>query len=311
MKIKKIISSLLAMSMTMSMACTTAFADYDTYIIGQYGCKQINTSILQNNGITTLALDEYEPNDFDNPKSIGGINSFSNPLITVNAGLSVTDGDTMDGYSFYTSKYNGFEVEEVFVQIIGLEPGDVFNLLITGDDKAYVAETVYGDLGNGIGYLLPTCNKYNIYISLMNGSNSEINYTLQVASRYVHDTQQFYARPTTIKYSSNSNFSSPGYITISESNMPSSAIVDAIFINGTITNTRTGKSGGTCTVRLKNGSEEIAGPCPSKMNDLTHYNIPLVGTWEIAYHPDLYAFDNHTLSNFSATFDFTYDILVG
>ena len=46
MKIKKIITLFLALSMTFSMACTNAFADNETYIKGQYGYKYISNIII-------------------------------------------------------------------------------------------------------------------------------------------------------------------------------------------------------------------------------------------------------------------------
>lgn len=67
MKIKKILSSLVAFSMTMSMVCTTVFADEETNVSGQYNFVYTDKTISFDDGIAAAALDQYEPNDFENP----------------------------------------------------------------------------------------------------------------------------------------------------------------------------------------------------------------------------------------------------
>ena len=94
---KKIVSSLLALSMILFMTCITVFADNETNVSEQCSFVYTDKTISSNYDIATVALDQYEPNDFDKPYILGGIKSKSKPIITVNASLSMIDGDILDG----------------------------------------------------------------------------------------------------------------------------------------------------------------------------------------------------------------------
>lgn len=325
---KKIISSLIALSMTISMTCTTAFAIDNTAVPNQNNFVYTD-EVLQTYGgvgIATMSLDEYEPNDFENPYGLGAIEAKSRPLREVNASVNDTD-DIMDGYSI--SAYEGgpdeFDVvDELVVLLGGLSNGDRLVMIITDENDEEIASGVVdGSNGSGAYITFPTNGKgyygsYNIYIALASvldgstGYNSEVNYKLQIASRYVRNTQQFYARTTAIKYSgSYADWSQAGYMYIRESDAPKSAIVNSMFVNGTLINTRTGKQSYVSILRLWNGDKEIAGGCPDTLKNLDRFELPVVGTWTIKYLPYFDKDYIHELRNFSAKIDYTYDILVG
>lgn len=323
---KKIISSLIALSTAISMTCTTAFAIDNTTVTGQNDFVYTDKVLQTYNGVAAMSLDEYEPNDFEETYLLGAIEAKSRPLREVNASVNDTD-DTMDGYTI--SAYEGGSdkveiVDELVVLLGGLSNGDRLVMIITDENDNEIASGVVdGSNGNAVYITFPTngagyYGKYNIYIALASaldgstGYNSEVNYKLQIASRYVRDTQQFYAHTTSIKYYGGyQDWSSVGYMYIRESEVPSSAIVDSLFVNGTLTDTKTGKKGSVNMLVLKNGTKEIAGSCPDIMENVDRFKMPLAGTWEIKYVPLFNRDDPHVLNNFSAKIDYTYDILVG
>lgn len=325
---KKIISSLIALSMTISMTCTTAFAIDNTTVPVQNDFVYTNEVLQTYGGIApmSLSLDEYEPNDFENPYSLGPIEAKSRPLYEVNASINDTD-DIMDGYSFsaYENGSDEFEiVDELVVLLGGLSYGDRLVMIITdGNDEEIASGVIDGSNGSGAYITFPTngtsyYGSYNIYIALASvldgstGYNSEVNYKLQVASRYVRATQQFYARTTAIKYDgSYADWSQAGYMYIRESDAPKSAIVNSMFVNGTLIDTRTGKQSFVNILRLWNGTKEVAGTCPATMKNLDRFELPVVGTWTIKYVPHFDKDHTHELRNFSARIDYTYDILAG
>lgn len=328
MKIKKIISSVLALSMTISMTCTTAFAIDNTTVPNQNDFVYTD-EVLQTYGgvgIATMSLDEYEPNDFDNPYSMGTIKAKSSPIYEVNASINDTD-DILDGYSFSAyenSSYKEENVDELVVLLGGLSYGDRLVMIIANSNDEEIASGVIDGSNGSVAYVTFPTNgagyygEYKIYIvlaSVLDGStgyNSEVNYKLQVASRYVRATQQFYARTTAIKYSgSYADWSQAGYMYIRESDAPKSAIVDSMFVNGTLIDTRTGKQSYVNILRLWNGTKEVAGKCPDMMENLDRFELPVVGTWTIKYVPHFDKDHTHELRNFSARIDYTYDILAG
>lgn len=333
MKIKKIISSVLALSMTMSMACTTAFAYDYTDISGQntfiYTDKPLQTyegiatteTNVSGDGIATMALSEADDGELK-PYSLGYIEAKSNPLISIND--SINDTDDVLGYysvSACTSDYYGYEiVDELVVALSGLSYGDRIMLLIEDINEQPVAYGIIdGKKTSGVRVTFPVDNvsEYRITVVLASkidgatGDNSEVSYTLQVASRYVRATQQFYARTTAIKFSGYEDWSQAGYMYISESDVPSSAIVNSMFVNGSLIDTRTGKESYVNILRLWNGTKEIAGTCPDMMENLDRFELPLAGTWTIKYVPYFDKDHTHELRNFSARIDYTYDITVG
>lgn len=318
MKIKKIISSLIALSMTMCMTCMTVFADDTSNVSEQYNFVYTDKTFNSDAGIATLALDQYEPNDIENPKSLDTIYAKRHPLNTVNASLSNVD-DEVDGYSFAacTNNYDDIEiVDELVVLLGGLSSGDKVVMMITTDDYQEIASGVIdGSLTSGAYITIPMATgvsayaNYNIFLTLTNDSNSEVSYTLQVASRYVHDTQTFYPNPSSIYNQTNDNYSRKAYIHISESQFPSSAIVDSIFYSGNIANNNGGRVS-TIIVKIEKDSEEIYGSLSADyIENLTSRNIALVGTWYISFRQNMDA--PHTFSNITFRFDYTYDILAG
>ena len=309
---KKIISILVALSMTISMTCTTTFAINDINISEQYSFEYTDKTLQLDNGIATLALDDYEPNNFDNPHSLGYIKAKSNPFIEINASVNNTD-DIQDAYSVSVNKSmldNYENVDELVVLLNGLSKGEQLIMVITTKEGKEVASGVIdGDLTSGVYVYFPTeSDGYNIYIKHSENTNDEINYILQVASRYIRSSTQVYAHPTEIKFSSNSYWSLSGYFTIKDA--PQSAIIDSIDTFGTLINTKTGNRT-TAMVALKNGEHEIGGSCPITTINITRSEIPVNGEWTIKYTPYQYAYDPHTLYNYSLIFNYTYDILEG
>ncbi len=332
MKIKKIISSVLALSMTMSMACTTAFAFDYADISGQstfvYTDKPLQTyegiatteSNVSGDGIAAMALSESDGEL--KPYDLGYIEAKRNPLISINDSINDTD-DVLGYYSVKACTNDYYEnevVDELVVALTGLSYGDRIMLLIEDRwDEPVAYYIIDGKETPGVLITFPVddVGEYNITVVLASkvddatDDNSNVSYTLQVASRYVHATQQFYAHTTSIKYSGYEDWSEAGHMYIRESDAPSSAIVDSLFVNGTLFNTKTGKQAHVGILVLSNGTKEIAGSCPDMMENIDRFEIPLVGTWTIKYTPHLYGDNPHVLKNFSARIDFTYDISVG
>ena len=320
MKMKKFLSSLVALAMTMSMACTTTFAaDESNNKQNIYNIHADDVIFSSNHVTNTSELQLYEASNVEWTGKFSTITAKSNPYVEVNATLSIPDNDFAAYIApVYTYDYDNLNnVEELVVIVGGLSKGDLIVVVITnGNDEEVTNFVVDGNSTSSSGVVFTvdgtgksTTADYKVYLLLPEGYNTEVNYTLQVASRYVHAIRQFYSRTTSIKFSGYDNWSSPGNMYISESDVPRSAIIDSLFVNGTLIDTKNGKSGYTCTIRLQNGTKEIAGNCPSIMKNLSYKNIPLVGTWQIIYCPNLYSSDPHTLNNFSATIDYTYDIL--
>lgn len=236
-----------------------------------------------------------------------------NPFDIVNASLSKADGDKEDRYGVYacTRDYNDYEIVDEFVVMLGnLSNGDRLQILITENNETVAYGTIDGSLGLTACVSLPI--KYNgvygIYITFAEDSiNTEIDYTLLVASRYAHESQTFYPKPSSLYNPNNRNYSESAYININESQAPRSAIVDSIFYYGTLTNNKGGRVSGL-TVMIKKDSEEIYGAsAASYLKNLTSWNISLVGKWDISFRQD--SVDPHTLSNLTFTFDYTYDVL--
>lgn len=307
------------------MTCTTAFAIDDITSPIQNDLIYTDKVLQTYGGIATMSLDEYEPNDFDNTYSLGEIKAKSRPFVEVNASINDTD-DIMDGYSFY-SYNNGndqFEdVDELVVLLGGLSYGDRLVMIITDENDEEIASGVIDGKKGSSAYVTFPANSssnycdYNIYIALASildgstGDNTNVNYTLQVASRYVHVTDEFYA-DSPIRYSGDyENWSYYGYMYIRESDAPSSAIVDSLFVNGSLVNARTGKQEYVNIMVLQNGDKEISGTCPGTYEYADRFELPVVGTWKIKYIPYLDRDDPQILYNFSARMDYTYDVLLG
>lgn len=318
MKMKKIVSSLLALSMILFMTCITVFADNETNVSEQCSFVYTDKTISSNYDIATVALDQYEPNDFDKPYILGGIKSKSKPIITVNASLSMIDGDILDGYEVGAYTYEAEKnekVEELVVLLGNLSYGDRLVMIILDNDNNEVASGVIDGRktsGAYVSFPVDAIGSYRICIALADfenktDDNTEVNYTLQIASRYVRDTQTYYASPSTLHNKGRDSYSSAATVVIKETDVPSSAIVDVIFNSGMLTNDKTGIVG-ICIMKMVNGSKELYNEGPvGFLKNLTSRNIPLAGTWKISYLPGWD--DPSTLTNLSITFDYTYDIL--
>lgn len=334
---KRIISAITALSMVMSMICTTAFAVDDTAALGQNEFVYTDKTLQTYDNIATTELNKSDSgisimttstsDDELETVSLGKIEAKSNPLVSVNGNVNNnTIDDVLDCYSVsafsgpVSSSYKYEIVDELVVLLTDLSYGDRLVMIITDSNDNEIASGVIDGRktkGAYISFPVDNIGKYKIYIGLASffdegtDDNTDVSYTLQVASKYVRDTQQFYARTTSIKFSGNEDWSTAGSMYISKSDVPNSAIVDSMFINGTLTDTKTGKPGYVSIVRLQNGTQEISGNCPSTMENLDRFNIPLAGSWKIIYRPSNYAYDPHVLTNFSAKIDYTYDILEG
>lgn len=310
---KKLISVIISMTIALSAVCTSASAVDVTEKIQLDNFEYTDKTSLVDDTMSIMSysnLDEYEPNDLGNPYDLGTvINATTNPIETINASLSFED--TTDAYEVGTIGTTYAGVEEVVVLITGLSVGDEVEILVTNSNY-YSDVTIKGTNGSG-GYICipslnPTLEYYNIYIAAVALANQELDYTLQIASRYNHSELELGATPSSLYNRDNSQYSSPADIDIPISSVPRSAVVETILTQGRVIINDSGRETQT-RLKITHGSVELyayAGPVEF-IDDLLSQNIPLRGTWSIQF------MQNNggpcTYVDISLKFYYKYDIL--
>lgn len=321
---RRFFALLIVVSLTMTMLSTVAYADNETVNTNaKTDFVYTDKTLLSDadNGVVLTSLDQYEPNDDpDNPYRIGEISAKSRPLINVNASLNNTD----DMYDIYrvaarTNSQHYFEiVSELVFFLGGLTSDDKVVMEVTSADNSitYAEGVIDGSISSAAYVSIPltigeTANlSFNIYLMNANTSDPEVNYTLQVASRYVYDTCTLTTNPSTLNNPGYTNYSSSAYIRIRESEAPASAIVDRIFINGKYTNSA-GKLY-ICDIKIKKDDLQelnLVGSPVAEITKIASRKFYLVGEWDISYRPH-YDYSS-TFSNITVTFDYHYDVLEG
>lgn len=323
MRLKKIFSSLIALSMTMSIASTTVLAETEDNVVDPYVFHYTDMTGLPGYEVETapMVLDKYEPNDLSNLRSLGYIESAAvgYPITTIQASLDI-DEDMYDGYTFYTAtgSHSGYvvkDVEEVVIYLGGFYTNDRVTLIITQNGETVVSGIIDGSQGSALYLTIPTVysknDRFNIYLgNNIEGYNPIVNYTLQIASRYVTvTTESFDTYPTVVRNSGNDYYSTSTSLKLTEKQVPKSAMLDGIFAKGTLLDDRTGGHV-SCSLKIKKDNQEIYGTQAFEhIERLTNRNLSLIGTWDVSFKPfwDVPC----TLYNMALSFDYTYDILVG